>query len=157
MGGVTISGVSTIYILISVGLTVDYSAHIAHVFTHSTGTSRERAVAALARIGPCVFNAVVSTCLAVMVLSGSKSFIFRTFFKALFLVCFIGGAHGLGLLPALLSVFGGDKAEADFHRQKGENQTNKSLWTDNTKPAAESDTETVEEDTLKAGKINITV
>ena len=38
--GVTISGVSTIYILISVGLTVDYSAHIAHVYTHTTGSPR---------------------------------------------------------------------------------------------------------------------
>jgi Niemann-Pick C1 protein len=30
--GVTICGVSTIYILICVGLAVDYSAHIAHMF-----------------------------------------------------------------------------------------------------------------------------
>ena len=30
--GVTISGTSTIYILVSVGLAVDYSAHIAHMF-----------------------------------------------------------------------------------------------------------------------------
>jgi predicted RND superfamily exporter protein len=34
---VTISGISTIYILISVGLAVDYSAHIAHMFVESTG------------------------------------------------------------------------------------------------------------------------
>merc|ERR1711968_336433 len=40
---ITISGVSTIYILISVGLTVDYSAHIAHMFVISTGTAPERA------------------------------------------------------------------------------------------------------------------
>merc|ERR1711865_1291285 len=111
--GVTISGVSTIYILISVGLAVDYSAHIAHVFTHAYGTSTERAVGAVARIGPCVFNAVMSTILAVLVLSMSKSYIFRTFFKALCLVCIIGGAHGLWLLPALLAVFGGDKDSGD--------------------------------------------
>merc|ERR1711871_1510102 len=36
---ITVSGVSTIYILISVGLAVDYSAHIAHMFVTSTGTS----------------------------------------------------------------------------------------------------------------------
>merc|ERR1719181_484502 len=58
---VTISGVSTIYILICVGLAVDYAAHIAHMFKESTGTSQERAKKALGRIGPSVFNAVVST------------------------------------------------------------------------------------------------
>jgi len=111
--GVTVSGVSTIYILISVGLAVDYSAHIAHVFAHSAGTPKQRAIGALARIGPCVFNAVFSTFLAVVVISSSKSFIFKTFFKALCLVCLIGGAHGLWLLPALLSLFGGSKDEDD--------------------------------------------
>merc|ERR1719261_1216025 len=62
--GVTISGTSTIYILISVGLAVDYSAHIAHIFAASTGTAQERAQKALARIGPSVFNAIGSTIVA---------------------------------------------------------------------------------------------
>ena len=64
---VTISGVSTIYILISVGLAVDYSAHIAHMFVTSTGSTDVRAHKALARIGPSVFNAIVSTLIAVPV------------------------------------------------------------------------------------------
>jgi len=106
---VTISGVSTIYILISVGLAVDYSAHIAHIFAESVGTSRQRAIAALVRIGPSVFNAVVSTLLAVIVISFSKSYVFQVFFKALFLTVVLGGAHGLIFLPMMLSLFGGDK------------------------------------------------
>lgn len=108
---VTISSVSTIYILISVGLAVDYSAHIAHMFVVSEGSADERAVRALERIGPSVFNAVCSTMIAVLVLSTSQSYIFRTFFKALFLTVAIGGVHGLVLLPVLLSLFGGAKAE----------------------------------------------
>jgi predicted RND superfamily exporter protein len=107
--GVTISGVSTIYILISVGLAVDYSAHIAHIFVVSYGSSAERSVAALERIGPSVFNAVVSTMLAVIVLSFSKSYVFRIFFKSLFLTVTLGGSHGLIFLPAVLSLFGGSK------------------------------------------------
>merc|ERR1719199_318993 len=109
--GVTISGISTIYILISVGLAVDYSAHIAHSFAMSTGTPEERAVKALERIGPSVFNAIMSTFLAVVVLSTSQSYIFRVFFKTLFLVVVVGGLHGLWLLPVLLSLFGGSRAE----------------------------------------------
>ena len=38
--GVTISGTSTIYILVSVGLAVDYSAHIAHMFKVREGERR---------------------------------------------------------------------------------------------------------------------
>jgi len=106
---ITVSGVSTIYILISVGLAVDYSAHIAHMFVASNGTSSERSIRALKRIGPSVFNAICSTLLAVMVLGFSKSYIFRVFFKALFLTILFGGSVGLWLLPVLLSIFGGDK------------------------------------------------
>jgi len=105
--GITVSGVSTIYILISIGLAVDYSAHIAHMFVESPGMPEDRAVAALKRIGPSVFNAIGSTLLAVCVLGFSKSYIFRVFFKALFLTVLFGGAVGLWLLPVLLSVFGG--------------------------------------------------
>merc|ERR1711907_440721 len=106
---ITVSGVSTIYILISVGLTVDYSAHIAHMFVTSTGTSVQRAVKALVRIGPSVFNAIVSTFVAVIILAFSNSYVFRIFFKALCLTVLLGGAHGLFFLPTMLSIFGGDK------------------------------------------------
>eukprot|EP00928_Gymnodinium_smaydae_P058826 TRINITY_DN4203_c0_g2_i3.p1 TRINITY_DN4203_c0_g2~~TRINITY_DN4203_c0_g2_i3.p1 ORF type:complete len:388 (+),score=80.37 TRINITY_DN4203_c0_g2_i3:363-1526(+) len=107
--GVTISGVSTIYLLICVGLAVDYAAHIAHMFKEATGTARERAIEAVERIGPCTFNAVASTFLAVVIVGFSNSYIFRVFFKVLFLVSTIAGAHGLWLLPVILSLVGGDK------------------------------------------------
>merc|ERR1719321_2232058 len=87
---VSISGVSSIYILVSVGLAVDYSAHIAHMFKESTGTSQQRAQLALTRIGPAVIQAIISTGLAVLVLAFSKSFVFRVFFKALFLTVILG-------------------------------------------------------------------
>merc|ERR1719277_631621 len=106
--GVTMNGVSTIYFLICVGLAVDYSVHVAHCFVNSSGESEDRAVAALARIGPSVFNAVFSTILAVLVLSTSSSFVFEVFFKILCLVSFIAGGHGLWLLPPLLGLMGGN-------------------------------------------------
>ncbi|OLQ06473.1 Patched domain-containing protein 3 [Symbiodinium microadriaticum] len=108
---VTISGVSTIYLLICVGLAVDYAAHIAQMFKESLGSPRERAIAAIERIGPCTFNAVTSTLLAVVVVGFSDSYVFRIFFKVLFLVVTIAGAHGLWLLPAILSVLGGSKED----------------------------------------------
>ena len=105
---ITISGVSTIFVLISVGLAVDYAAHIAHMFAESEGTARERAIGALARIGPSVFNAIFSTLLAVIVLATSSSYIYQVFFKVLCLTVLFAGAHGVWFLPVILGLAGGD-------------------------------------------------
>ena len=113
-----INGISTIYILISVGLVVDYSAHIGHMFAISPGSASERTVKSMTRIGPSVFNAVVSTLLAVIVIAFSGSYIFQIFFKALFLTVIIGGSHGLILLPVLLRLLGGSR-DADDEVEKG--------------------------------------
>jgi len=79
------------------------------MFKDSTGTSPERAIKALERIGPCTFNAVFSTLAAVAVMGTSESYVFRILFKTLFLVVIIAGAHGLWLLPAILSLVGGSR------------------------------------------------
>lgn len=106
--GVTMNGVSTIYFLMCAGFSVDYSAHIAHAFSSAVGSSSERAVEAMTRLGPCVWHAIFSTFLAVIVLAFTKSFVFEVFFKILCLVCIIAGAHGIWLLPTMLSIIGGD-------------------------------------------------
>merc|ERR1712224_1086300 len=77
------------------------------------GTATDRAMAALTRIGPSVFHALFSTLLAVLVIGFSKSFVFQVFFKVLFLVTTIAGAHGILLLPVLLSLVGGDSSAED--------------------------------------------
>jgi hypothetical protein len=48
---------------------------------------------------------VISTWIAVMVLAGSGSYVFATFFKALFLCTTLGMLHGVVLLPIVLSIF----------------------------------------------------
>jgi len=107
--GVTVNGTSTIYLLICLGLSVDYSAHIAHIFKDSYGSMDDRAIEAMTRIGPSVFHALFSTILAVIVLAFSKSYVFEVFFKVLFLVTFIAGFKGLWLLPTVLSIVGGSQ------------------------------------------------
>jgi len=109
--GVTMNGVSTIYFLLCAGFSVDYSAHIAHAFNSASGSSADRAVEALTRLGPCVWNAIFSTFLAVVVIGFTNSFVFEVFFKILCLVCIIAGAHGIWLLPTMLSIIGGESHE----------------------------------------------
>ena len=48
---------------------------------------------------------------AVVIIGFSESYVFRVFFKALFLTVLLGGAHGLLFLPTMLACFGGDKPQ----------------------------------------------
>merc|ERR550534_1624697 len=107
--GVSINGTTTIYILICLGLAVDYSAHIGHIFGISVGSGTNRAWEAMTRIGPSVFHAIFSTILAVVVLSLSKSYVFEVFFKVLCVATLIAGFKGLWLLPVVLSLVGGSQ------------------------------------------------
>merc|ERR550532_2478680 len=104
--GLTIDTVSCTNIIISIGLCVDYSAHIAHAFMSCTGSRKERVREALADIGPAVFNGGFSTFLAFILLANSKSHVFSTFFKVFFLVIVFGLFNGLLLLPVMLSLVG---------------------------------------------------
>eukprot|EP00466_Bigelowiella_natans_P019105 jgi/Bigna1/68029/fgenesh1_pg.5_\ len=61
--GVELNSVVTIFVLISIGLSVDYSAHIGHTFKES--------------YGPPVFNAIFSTFIAILVLANSKTYIYK--------------------------------------------------------------------------------
>jgi len=109
--GVTLNSVSTVYILICVGLAVDYSAHIAHAFGDATGNSEDKALEALSRIGPSVLHALLSTVVAMSVLAFTETYVVRVFFKTLLLVTLIAGAQGLFLLPVLLAMFGNSDPE----------------------------------------------
>ncbi|CAD7957034.1 unnamed protein product [Amoebophrya sp. A25] len=110
--GEPINGVISIYTVICIGLAVDYSAHIGHMFRHSKETTgNTKAVDAMDRIGISVFNALMSTLLAVMVLSGSSSYVFSVFFKVLVLVVVFGFFNALIVLPVLLSIFNGGACE----------------------------------------------
>merc|ERR1712012_352009 len=104
--GLTIDTVSCTNIVISIGLCVDYSVHVAHAFLSNQGSKNERVKKALAEIGPAVFNGGFSTFLAFVLLAGSKSHVFMTFFKVFFLVVLFGLYNGLFVLPVVLSMIG---------------------------------------------------
>ena len=101
--GNTIDSVMVIFVVISMGLSVDYSAHIAHGFLFATGTRGERREAALLDTGVAVFNGAFSTMIAIVLLVNSQTFAFLTFFRALILTVTFGLANGMMMLPVLLT------------------------------------------------------
>ena len=104
--GLVIDGVGVINLVLAIGLAVDYSAHIGHAFMLYPGSRDARAVHAVGNIGAAVLNGALSTFLAVMLLSVSESYVFRVLFKQFFATVVLGAAHGLILLPVLLSLVG---------------------------------------------------
>jgi Niemann-Pick C1 protein len=133
--GLFIDNVSVIQTVIAIGLCVDYAAHVGHCFMLKAGTRDERVTATLTDVGAAVFNGGFSTFLAVLLLSGSKSYVFRVLFQQFFLTVVLGLAHGMILLPVLLSIMGpqcyaavAERAELQgkYDSQQKELGTNKS-------------------------------
>ena len=105
--GIVIDTAAAVLLSVALGLAVDYSAHIAHAFMTTPGTSRnERVKKTIVEIGPAVFNGGFSTFLAFAILMFSNSYVFKIFFKIFFLVVVFGLYFGLVCLPVILSLIG---------------------------------------------------
>lgn len=104
--GLTIDIITCINLVLSIGLCVDYSAHIALHFMQVKGSRDERAKCALREMGPPVINGAFSTFLSFVLLANSDSHVFLSFFQIFFGVFIYGVFHGLVFLPVLLSVLG---------------------------------------------------
>eukprot|EP00658_Telonema_sp_P-2_P014428 TRINITY_DN15482_c0_g12_i2.p1 TRINITY_DN15482_c0_g12~~TRINITY_DN15482_c0_g12_i2.p1 ORF type:complete len:926 (-),score=215.55 TRINITY_DN15482_c0_g12_i2:272-3049(-) len=105
--GLTLDNVTVIMLVVSVGISVDYAAHMGHSFYSETGDPSERAAKSVVGMGPCVWHGFFSTFLAIVVLATSESYVFSVFFKELFLASVFGIFNGLVALPILLKLLGG--------------------------------------------------
>ncbi|XP_054847761.1 patched domain-containing protein 3-like [Eublepharis macularius] len=104
---VNLDSISMIILVICIGFSVDFSAHISYAFVSSKQQSvNDKAVDALYRLGYPIVQGAVSTIVGVAVLSVAATYIFRTFFKIMFLVIFFGAIHGLIFIPVFLTFFG---------------------------------------------------
>ncbi|XP_069715551.1 patched domain-containing protein 3 [Phaenicophaeus curvirostris] len=104
---VNLDSISMINLVICIGFSVDFSAHISYAFVTSRESSgNKRSVEALSLLGYPVLQGAVSTILGVVVLAAAKAYIFRTFFKIMFLVILFGALHGLIFLPVFLTFVG---------------------------------------------------
>lgn len=103
--GVSLNTVSMINLIMCIGFSVDFSAHIAYHFAVSEKVrSHHKAQEALGQIGSPILQGAFSTILGVIVLSTSNCYVFRTFFKIMFLVMIFGLLHAMIFLPVMLSL-----------------------------------------------------
>lgn len=104
---VNLDSISMINLIMCLGFSVDFTAHICYAYMSSSSKkSDDRVRDCLYAVGLPIFQGAVSTILGMVALLLADSYIFSVFFKMVFLVVFCGAMHGLFLLPVLLSLFG---------------------------------------------------
>lgn len=103
--GVSMDGVSMINIILCIGFSVDFSAHITYSFvTAPCNTGNEAAIYALHSLGMPILQGALSTIIGIIAIATSPAYIFRSFFKTMFLVMTLGLLHGILFLPVLLTI-----------------------------------------------------
>lgn len=104
---VNLDSISMINLIMCIGFSVDFTAHICYAYMRSKRSRPEdRVKDSLYSLGLPIVQGAASTILGLMALLLAGTYIFLVFFKMVFLVIFIGALHGMFLLPVLLSLFG---------------------------------------------------
>lgn len=104
---VNLDSISMINLIMCIGFSVDFTAHICYTYMSSKKKSpKARVREAFHSLGLPIIQGSSSTILGIVALLLAQSYIFLVFFKMVFLVIFFGAMHGLFLLPVLLSLFG---------------------------------------------------
>lgn len=114
----TFNTIVLINIVVAIGLSVDYSAHIAHTYLLTKAPnnayfrgnpSRKRlfkAKIAISQMGSSVFHGGFSTLLAILALGPSSSYVFVVFFKLWVGIIIFGMCSGFFLLPIMFTFIG---------------------------------------------------
>ena len=103
--GVNLDSISMINLIMCIGFSVDFSAHISYAYISCYEEEpSEKGKSALYSLGLPIFQGSVSTVLGIIALAFAPSYVFVTFFKTVFLVMLFGATHGVLLLPVLLSL-----------------------------------------------------
>mmetsp|Transcript_92009 Transcript_92009/g.231348 ORF Transcript_92009/g.231348 Transcript_92009/m.231348 type:complete len:1176 (+) Transcript_92009:56-3583(+) len=104
-----------IFLIAVVGLSVDYTLHLLHVFNHSYNSTREdRARHALAEMGISVTNSAITTLLAASMLFCCSFYFFLQFGGFIFLVISISIIMSITFLIPLLVVLGPQKWQGEI-------------------------------------------
>merc|ERR1712241_1118567 len=105
-------GTSMNVLIISVGLCVDFCAHIVHGFLTGHGSKEEKVLYMMENIAPAVLNGGFSTLVAM------------SLFKIFFMICIFGLFHGLIQLPTVLCMIGPSDEDMIRHNSKRKSKEN---------------------------------
>uniref|UniRef100_A0A0K0F9Z7 SSD domain-containing protein n=1 Tax=Strongyloides venezuelensis TaxID=75913 RepID=A0A0K0F9Z7_STRVS len=104
--GVNLDVISMITIIMSIGFSVDYSAHLTYGYVRSRkSSSSQKMIETVTALGLPLLQGAASTILAVVTLADTPAYMVQTFFKTVFLAITFGLLHGLVFLPVVLSIF----------------------------------------------------
>ncbi|KAK0394732.1 hypothetical protein QR680_000906 [Steinernema hermaphroditum] len=103
--GVKLDPISMITIIMAIGFSIEFSAHITYGFVSNEEdlSPRERCIDSLEKLAWPVVHGSMSTILGVLVLAFINSYMVLVFFKTIFLVLVVGVYHALVLLPIVLA------------------------------------------------------
>jgi len=118
--GIKLSAIPAVSLIMTVGVAVEFTAHIILAFVVAKGTQDDRMAEALDHMFVPIVNGFFSTFLGVMMMGFSKfNFIFLYFFVLYFIIIGVGMFIGIVFLPVFLAVCGppgtggGAKVEPD--------------------------------------------
>ncbi|GMR39589.1 hypothetical protein PMAYCL1PPCAC_09784 [Pristionchus mayeri] len=108
--GATLDPITMINILLAIGFSVDFSAHICYHFYKERGNRSSKSLVRrmseiLEAVGKPIFEASLSTFVCVAPLFLLKIYVFNSFAKTVMLVAMLGLFHGLVIIPVILSFF----------------------------------------------------
>lgn len=125
---ISLSAITMIQLIMTVGFSVDFSAHICHGFILCTKATRnERIKETIKRTGAPVFHGAMSSLLGVFILISAKSYIFRTFLTVMSFVLLFGITHALFLLPVMLSWIGPKETFSVLEQKRQDNKQQDTL------------------------------
>ncbi|BFZ16560.1 hypothetical protein BsWGS_19599 [Bradybaena similaris] len=105
--GIKLSAVPAVILVMSAGIGVEFTLHVAVGFITAIGSRDRRVAMALEHTCAPVLHGAISTFLGILMLVGTDfEFIVKYFFNVLTALIVIGLFNGLVLLPVLLSLFG---------------------------------------------------
>ncbi|XP_031829952.1 patched domain-containing protein isoform X2 [Nomia melanderi] len=125
---VNLDSISMINLIMCIGFSVDFTAHICYAYMSSKQkTPDDRVRESLYSLGLPIVQGATSTILGLVALVLAGTYIFMVFFKMVFLVIFIGAMHGMFLLPVLLSLFGPTSCNDDVDAENAERKLPQNL------------------------------
>ena len=101
--GVNLNAVSMINLIMCIGFSVDFSAHISYAYLSASGTHKEKVELALFTVGLPILLGGLSTIVGILPICLADTEVFLIFFRVVFTVVILAMLHALVFLPVFMS------------------------------------------------------